>query len=125
MAKTSGAQPGNRNSAKGKVWRDALDKAIKQYTNKDAGIKRGQALFRIATTVVEQAIAGNKDAIQEIGNRLDGRPHQSMDIGTYETTKPQEEMTDAELCAELEAIRVAIARNAGKASGEGEPPPVH
>jgi hypothetical protein len=91
------APKGNANAARGKVWREALDKAVKQYVNKEAGIERGQALFKIATRVVEQALDGNTNAITEIGNRLDGKPHQSMDIGVYD--QPLEEMTDAELLA--------------------------
>ncbi len=31
--------------------------------------------------LVKQAIVGNKDAIKEIGDRLDGKPAQSIDLG--------------------------------------------
>ncbi len=75
-----GPPKGNNNAGKGKSWRDALDKELKQYTNKDAKVDRGQALRRIARTVVEQALVGNKDAWQEIGNRLDGRAAQSVTV---------------------------------------------
>ena len=73
MAK-AGAPKGNNNAGKGKAWRDALDKALKQYTDQERSIARGQALARVAQRVVEDALDGNKDAWQEIGNRLDGRP---------------------------------------------------
>ena len=76
----SGAQPGNNNAGKNKAWREALDKELKQYVNKDASIERGQALRRIARGVVEAALDGNKDAYQEIANRLDGRPAQSVSV---------------------------------------------
>ena len=102
-----GGQLGNTNASKGKPWRDALDKALKQYVNKDAGLVRGQALFSIATRVVEQALSGNKDAIQEIGNRMDGRPHQSMDIGIHDSMFP-EEMTEGELLADINAARTEL-----------------
>ena len=76
----SGAQPGNNNAGKNKAWREALDKELKQYVNKDASIERGQALRRIARGVVEAALDGNKDAYQEIANRLDGKPAQSVTV---------------------------------------------
>ena len=104
----SGAQPGNNNAGKSKPWRDALDKAIKQYVSKPDKIERGQALFKIATKVVEDALRGNVQAIQEIGNRLDGKPHQSMDIGLHDD-KPLEEMNLAELGAELATVRKLVA----------------
>ncbi len=123
MAKR-GAQVGNNNATKGKPWREALDKAIKQYEDKDNGIKRGQALFRIATNVVIGAIEGNKDAIQEIGNRLDGKAHQSMDIGVYES-KPLEDMSNAELAGELAAVREVISRNTEKKRSKEQSSQVH
>jgi hypothetical protein len=119
-----GAQLGNTNGARGKVWRDALDKAVKQYVDKDAGIKRGEALFKIATRVVAQALTGNKDAIQELGNRLDGKPHQSMDIGIHDST-PLEEMTDAELAGELIKIRELTGGDTAKTRCKSKPARVH
>lgn len=116
----AGAPTGNNNSGRGKTWRDALDKAVKQYTCKKASIKRGEALFKIATGVVEQALAGNVQAIQELGNRLDGKPHQSMDIGITDNT-PVEEMTDADISAELIATRTALSGNTGKTKRKKQP----
>ncbi len=110
-----GGQPGNNNGGSGKSWREALDKAVKQYTNTKAQsakngisvIKRGEALFKIATRVVEASLLGNKDAIQELGNRLDGKAHQSMDIGFHDDM-PLEEMNLAELTKELAGVRKRI-----------------
>ena len=119
-----GGQIGNTNGAKGKTWRDALDKALKQYVSKEAGIARGQALFRIATNVVVQALDGNSNAIQEIGNRMDGKPHQSMDIGIRDTI-PIEEMTDAELAANIAETRELIAGNSVKAKRKNKSAVVH
>lgn len=77
-----GGQIGNKNNAKGKDWQDALRKAMIQYEDKDAGIKRGQALHKIATKVVQQALDGDPVAWQEIGNRLDGKPAQALQLST-------------------------------------------
>lgn len=71
-----GAPLGNDNAAKNKPWADALRRAMARYSGK--GVKTGEALNKLAEKVVEDAIAGNKDAWQEIGNRLDGKPHQTI-----------------------------------------------
>jgi len=73
-----GGQPGNNNPGKNKPWRDAIDKALKQYKTDE--IKAKTALHKIATKVVERALAGDKDAWTEIANRLDGRPAQSVEV---------------------------------------------
>lgn len=71
-----GAPLGNQNAVKGKTWEGALRAALAQFENKE--IKRGQALRKIAETVVTQAISGNKDAWKEIGERLDGKSVQAI-----------------------------------------------
>lgn len=77
----SGAQLGNKNAAKGKDWTDAIRLALKTYSADK--IKRGHALRKIAEKLVEKAVDGDKDAWQEIGNRLDGKPVQAIE-GTGE-----------------------------------------
>jgi len=72
----AGAPIGNRNAARGAEWRDALRKALKDY--EASGIKRGQALRKIAEKLVEKALEGDMAAIVEIGNRLDGKPAQPV-----------------------------------------------
>ena len=58
-----------------KPWREAIRKAVAKRT-KDGG----KALERIAEIAVANALEGKMDAIIEIGNRLDGKAHQSTDI---------------------------------------------
>lgn len=62
------APSGNKNAAKGKAWFDALRKECVQRS----------ALDDIAKLVVDKALAGEQWAIQEIGNRLDGKPAQAI-----------------------------------------------
>lgn len=71
-----GAPLGNDNAAKNKPWAEALRKALVQYESKS--VKRGEAIAEVAKMTVELALAGDKDARQEIGNRLDGKPHQTI-----------------------------------------------
>jgi hypothetical protein len=72
----AGAPLGNQNGRKAKRWQDALVKALARYSNDEGKIEAGQALDKIAEQVVIKAIAGDKDSIAEIGNRLDGKPAQ-------------------------------------------------
>lgn len=71
-----GAPLGNQNAKKAKRWQDALNKALARYAS--AEVTAGEALDKIAETVVIQALAGSKDAWQEIGNRLDGKVPQPV-----------------------------------------------
>lgn len=67
---------GNQNAAKAKRWQDALHKALVRFESEK--VKAGEALDKIAETVVLQALEGNRDAWQEIGNRLDGKVPQAL-----------------------------------------------
>ena len=77
MAK-AGAPIGNNNAIKNQAWRGALNRALAQFA--EDGVPRGQALNRIAERVVRQALAGDRDCIAEIGNRLDGKAVQGVAV---------------------------------------------
>lgn len=64
------APTGNQNAKKGKAWFDALRKECVQRN----------ALEEIAKVVVEKAMAGEQWAILEIGNRMDGKPAQAVEM---------------------------------------------
>lgn len=72
----SGGQPGNKNGSKNKPWANALDRALAQYENPE--VRSGDALRKIANKVIEQALEGNPIAMKEIGDRMDGKAHQSI-----------------------------------------------
>lgn len=63
-----------------------------QYEEGD--IKAGQALRKIADRVVKAALAGDKDARQEIANRLDGRPTEHVHQYRHDSVR---DLDDAEL----------------------------
>jgi hypothetical protein len=65
-----GAPLGNTNGRKGKDWFDAIRKECVQR----------EALPKIAKKVVDMALEGEQWAIQEIGNRLDGKPAQAVEV---------------------------------------------
>lgn len=72
------APVGNQNAKKAKRWQDALNKALARFETDDGKIKAGEALDKIAEVLVIKALAGDKDAIAEIGNRLDGKVPQPI-----------------------------------------------
>lgn len=91
------APKGNSNAAKGKIFFDALHKAIKTYENKKRKVKRGEALDRIARKLIEETLDGSGWAMQELINRLDGRAHQSIDVGGTIEHKHAHELNDDQL----------------------------
>ncbi len=83
----AGAPVGNRNAAKSKDWANALRWVAENYECESRNITKGQALREIAKTCFEQALAGDKDARAEIGNRLDGKAPQPV-VGGDEDDNP-------------------------------------
>ena len=63
-----GAPLGNQNAKKGKLWTDALRKAIAQNPHK---------LRLAAEKLLDDASEGNIMAIKEIGDRMDGKAVQA------------------------------------------------
>jgi hypothetical protein len=76
-----GGQPGNQNARKAKIWEQALKRALARYSGStvDAG------LDRLADRMVKAAVESEDHAAavmiaERIGDRLDGKPHQSSDV---------------------------------------------
>lgn len=61
-----------------KIWSDAVRRAVKRRMQKEEG--KPQKIERLADQLVEFALAGNGWAFKEIGERLDGKAHQSQDV---------------------------------------------
>lgn len=68
------APVGNKNAVKNRPWADSLKRALARMA--DGSIDKG--LDKIADKVVAAALEGDKDAWQEIANRLDGKPIQAV-----------------------------------------------
>lgn len=81
----------NNGGKKDKLWRDALMVAIKR-TDSEGRVM----LAKIAQKVVEAAVEGDMSAIKEIGDRIDGKAPQSLDVTTRHE-QPVTEWTDADL----------------------------
>ena len=62
---------GNRNASKDKLWEGAVRRAILADD--------GKRLRAIAERLLDKAAEGDVAAIKEVGDRLDGKPKQSME----------------------------------------------
>lgn len=67
-----------------KIWADAVNRAVKRRLEKSEG--KPQKLERLADKLVSMALSGDMQAIKEIGDRLDGRPFQSVDHSSKDGT---------------------------------------
>ena len=71
-----GGQPGNQNAAKSRLIEQALLREIKA---RDLEIGDGETLRRIAAAQINRALEGEPLAFDRVADRLDGKPHQSVD----------------------------------------------
>lgn len=69
----AGAPHGNQNAAKAKVWAAAIHRALERRQTADQRIK---AIDELADKLLEACYEGDLSALQELGNRLDGKPAQ-------------------------------------------------
>lgn len=67
------ANPNSRGQQRDKPWRDALRMAVNEDT--PDGFKK---LRKIAEACADAAIAGDMQAVKEIGDRLDGKVPQAI-----------------------------------------------
>lgn len=89
---SKGGQEGNNNAGRGKLWNDALRKAIVQ----DDALR----LRKAAEQLLDKAAEGEAWAIRELADRLDGKAFQSVELsGGIEIKKRAEELTDDELAS--------------------------
>lgn len=110
---------GNANSGrKDKLWRDALMVAVKRSDTEGRVM-----LAKIAQKVVEAACEGDMQAIKEIGDRIDGKAPQSLDVTTRHEQSISE-LSDAELAAIISGRGSSPGTAEAKAS-KTKPDPLH
>lgn len=85
----AGAPRGNQNAAKGKQWLAAIERALEKRSRVD----RKAGLDALAGKLLEQCAEGNLVALKELGDRLDGKPSQSVDMAV--TNYSHEDALDA------------------------------
>lgn len=67
---------GNQNAAKAKVWHGAIMRALE----KRGGGDRIKALDELAEKLLEAVANGDLGAIKELGDRIDGKPKQQVEV---------------------------------------------
>lgn len=71
-----GAQPGNTNAAKARVWTQAIERV---FEKRSSLVDRNAELDLLAERLVDLAKAGDMIALKEIGDRLEGKPKQAIE----------------------------------------------
>lgn len=72
----AGAPLGNQNAAKGRKFRAAVDRALEEKSR----VLGKEALDEVCRVLIDQALAGEQWAIQQLGDRLDGKPGQALEV---------------------------------------------
>lgn len=73
------AAPNNPKGAKSdKEWREAIRRAVHEVREGENGAEK--RLVLLARKLIDQALAGDVAAMREIGDRLDGKATQSVDM---------------------------------------------
>jgi hypothetical protein len=69
-----GAPVGNSNAASAHAWKAAIERAIAKRSR----LAQKEALDELAEKLLERCDEGDMGALKELGDRLDGRPHQTV-----------------------------------------------
>jgi hypothetical protein len=115
------APVGNKNAQKAKLWEQALKRALARAGN--ATVDSG--LDKVADKTVNAALAGERWAIQEIGERLDGKAAQTIEHSGSIENRHVTELSADQLASELARVRALIDGTASAEGSEPEPTGIH
>lgn len=119
MAWQKGQSGNPRGGPKDKAFADALRLAVNE--NHPSGKRK---LRVIAEKLVEQALDGQGWAIQQVADRLDGKPAQESTV-TLDDKRDSTDWTRTELVAFLNDARESSTRTAPTNGSASEPDSVH
>ena len=66
-----GAPLGNKNATKSKPWTEAINRVLVQ--------EDGKKMRELAEKLVAKALEGDVSALKEVGDRMEGKPAQSIE----------------------------------------------
>ena len=72
-----GAPVGNQNARKAKLWEAAIKRSLAKHSD-DGTLNMDRGLERLADNLVEAAASKEQWALKEIGDRIDGKPAQTI-----------------------------------------------
>lgn len=113
--KGQSGNPGGRVARKDKPFLDALMIVLNREHKDDA--EKRKKLYVIAEKLADAALAGESWAIQQVADRIDGKPSQEVNA-TIEDRSPFVTMTDDELS---KYVAARIADFSGSDRGEEAP----
>lgn len=99
------------------LWGDAIRRAIKRREEDDP-----HALEKLAERLLDMAMSDGPQALgalKELGDRLDGKAHQSLDVTTTHE-RSASELPESELDAAIAAARAARIAGGEKAPAGGK-----
>lgn len=67
---------GNTNATKGRRWAQAIERALEKRSR----AAQIEALDDLAEKLLANCDQGDMTALKELGDRLDGKPHQSTEL---------------------------------------------
>lgn len=111
----AGAPLGNNNAAKAKQWTAAIERALDKR-----GLDRKQSLDVLAEKFLAKCDEGEPWAFKELGDRLEGKPMQSVEMNVTRNTA---DMADSELARVI--AESSSSRATRKANGKKESNSVH
>lgn len=71
-----GAPEGNKNATKNRPWAEAVNRALLA--------EDGKKLRELADKLIDKALEGDVTALKEIGDRVDGRPAQQLQLAGHD-----------------------------------------
>lgn len=83
-----------------KSWRDALQVAVNRI--REGGPDQRPFLAQLAEKCVDLALEGDLQAMKEIGDRLDGKAHQSLDVTVDDVRSMTPDQVDERIAALME-----------------------
>ncbi len=93
-----GAPAGNKNATKNRLWTDALNRALLADD--------GKKLRSLADKLISRAEEGDVTALKEIGDRMEGKPAQSVILaGELGITQRASDLSDDALAEIVNANR--------------------